>query len=190
MEYKISELVAKTGVPKSTILYYIREGLLPEAKKIKSNVHRYSDEHIELIHYIKYMKEIIVIDQPVVKITYINDLSTITVVWNSKPNNEKYINTFKKVLEFLEKSSDTVQNFVSDITNQGIMGPEIRKLFEAEVLPNAIKLRIKRGAVIFDGNVFKKYYLNLILKVANIYKVPFKFFNSEEEVFNWFKSFQ
>lgn len=57
MEYKISELVAKTNVPKSTILYYIREGLLPEAKKIKSNVHRYSDEHIELIHYIKYMKE-------------------------------------------------------------------------------------------------------------------------------------
>jgi DNA-binding transcriptional MerR regulator len=38
-------------------LYYIREGLLPEAKKIKSNVHRYSDEHIELIRYIKYMKE-------------------------------------------------------------------------------------------------------------------------------------
>jgi DNA-binding transcriptional MerR regulator len=57
MEYKISELVAKTGVPKSTILYYIREGLLPEAKKIKSNVHRYNDQHIELIHYIKYMKE-------------------------------------------------------------------------------------------------------------------------------------
>jgi len=57
MEYKISELVAKTGVPKSTILYYIKESLLPEAKKIKSNVHRYSDVHIELIRYIKYMKE-------------------------------------------------------------------------------------------------------------------------------------
>ena len=57
MQYKISELVAKTDVPKSTILYYIREGLLPEAKKIKSNVHRYNDEHIELIKYIKYMKQ-------------------------------------------------------------------------------------------------------------------------------------
>jgi len=57
MEYKISELVALTNMPKSTILYYIREGLLPEAKKIKSNVHRYNDEHIELIKYIKYMKE-------------------------------------------------------------------------------------------------------------------------------------
>lgn len=57
MEYKISELVARTNVPKSTILYYIREGLLPEAKKFKSNVHRYNDEHIELIGYIKYMQE-------------------------------------------------------------------------------------------------------------------------------------
>lgn len=57
MEYKISELVSKSGVPKSTILYYIKEGLLPEAKKLKSNVHRYSDKHLELLHYIGYMKE-------------------------------------------------------------------------------------------------------------------------------------
>jgi len=57
MKYKISELVTKTNVPKSTILYYIREGMLPQAHKIKSNVHRYSDEHIERIKYINYMKE-------------------------------------------------------------------------------------------------------------------------------------
>ncbi|MBN2817311.1 MAG: MerR family transcriptional regulator [Campylobacterales bacterium] len=57
MEYKISELVALTNVPKSTILYYIREGLLPEAKKIKSNVHRYNNEHVELLKYIKYMQQ-------------------------------------------------------------------------------------------------------------------------------------
>lgn len=57
MEYKISELVSKSSVPKSTILYYIKEGLLPEAKKFKSNVHRYSDKHLELLNYIGYMKE-------------------------------------------------------------------------------------------------------------------------------------
>ena len=52
MEYKISEVVAKTGVPKSTILYYIKEGLLPEARKLKPNVHRYNDEHVERLRYI------------------------------------------------------------------------------------------------------------------------------------------
>lgn len=57
MEYKISELVAKTNVPKSTILYYIKEGLLPKARKVKSNVHKYNNEHLESIKYITYMKE-------------------------------------------------------------------------------------------------------------------------------------
>lgn len=57
MDYKISELVELTHVPKSTILYYIKEGLLPEAKKLKSNVHRYNEEHVELIKYIKYMQQ-------------------------------------------------------------------------------------------------------------------------------------
>jgi DNA-binding transcriptional MerR regulator len=57
LEYKISEVVAKTGVPKSTILYYIKEGLLPEAKKLKPNVHRYNDEHVERLKYIRYMQE-------------------------------------------------------------------------------------------------------------------------------------
>jgi len=57
MEYKISQLVALTGVPKSTILYYIKEGMLPEARKLKPNVHRYNDEHIERLKYIRYMQE-------------------------------------------------------------------------------------------------------------------------------------
>ena len=57
MDYKMSTLVTKTNVPKSTILYYIKEGLLPQATKVKANVHSYSDEHVELIKYIKYMKE-------------------------------------------------------------------------------------------------------------------------------------
>ena len=57
MDLKISELVAMSDTPKSTILYYIKEGLLPQAKKLKSNVHKYSEEHLELIKYIKYVKE-------------------------------------------------------------------------------------------------------------------------------------
>lgn len=56
MQYSMAELVKQTDVPKSTILYYIKEGLLPEAKKIKPNVHKYNQEHINLLKYIKYMQ--------------------------------------------------------------------------------------------------------------------------------------
>jgi DNA-binding transcriptional MerR regulator len=78
LEYKISELVALTEVPKSTILYYIREGLLPEAKKIKSNVHRYNDEHLELIKYIKYMQNEIGSSNEQIKLALANKNSSIS----------------------------------------------------------------------------------------------------------------
>ncbi|WP_345992259.1 MerR family transcriptional regulator [Sulfurimonas sp. HSL-1716] len=77
MEYKISQLVSMTGMPKSTILYYIREGMLPEAKKIKSNVHVYNDEHLELIKYIKYMKNSIGSSNDDIKIALKNKNSSL-----------------------------------------------------------------------------------------------------------------
>lgn len=57
MKYKMSELVKLTNIPKSTILYYIKEGLLPEPEKLKPNVHLYSTKHLELLKYIKYMQQ-------------------------------------------------------------------------------------------------------------------------------------
>ncbi len=57
MKYKMSELVKLSQIPKSTILYYIKEGLLPNAEKLKTNVHLYNSEHLELLKYIKYMQQ-------------------------------------------------------------------------------------------------------------------------------------
>lgn len=56
MQYTMAQLVKQTDIPKSTILYYIKEGLLPQAQKIKPNVHKYNQEHINLLKYIKYMQ--------------------------------------------------------------------------------------------------------------------------------------
>lgn len=58
MEYlKMSELVEKTGVQKSTILFYLKEGLLPEPQRPKPNVYRYHPKTVEVINYIKYMQQ-------------------------------------------------------------------------------------------------------------------------------------
>jgi DNA-binding transcriptional MerR regulator len=56
MWLKMKDLMSKTDTPKSTILYYIKEGLLPEPKKIKSNVHIYDERFIHMIEFIKYLQ--------------------------------------------------------------------------------------------------------------------------------------
>jgi DNA-binding transcriptional MerR regulator len=57
MTLKMKELTALTDTPKSTILYYIKEGLLPQPTKPKSNVHLYDESCVEIIGLIKYLQK-------------------------------------------------------------------------------------------------------------------------------------
>lgn len=53
---KMSGLVKKTGVPKSTILYYVREGLLPSPEKTSQNMAYYDAGTVERIKAIKSLQ--------------------------------------------------------------------------------------------------------------------------------------
>ncbi len=57
MALKMKDLVALSGESKSTILYYVKEGLLPEPQKPKPNVHLYDESCVERIRLIKYLQE-------------------------------------------------------------------------------------------------------------------------------------
>lgn len=55
--FKMSELVKLTNTPKSTILYYVKEGLLNEPKKPKPNLHLYDECAVGQLGFIKYLQE-------------------------------------------------------------------------------------------------------------------------------------
>ena len=54
---KISELVKRTGVPKETIHFYIREGLLRKPRKSGVNVVDYNKSYVEQIQLIKDLRD-------------------------------------------------------------------------------------------------------------------------------------
>ena len=53
----ISELERASGVPRSTIYYYVREGLLPTAQKAAASRAIYAESHVELLEEIARLKE-------------------------------------------------------------------------------------------------------------------------------------
>jgi DNA-binding transcriptional MerR regulator len=57
MPIKMSEVVKRSGVPKSTILYYIKEGLLPQPQKPKPNLHLYDESIVDRLHLISYLQK-------------------------------------------------------------------------------------------------------------------------------------
>ena len=52
----MKHLMEQTGESKSTILFYIKEGLLPEPEKPKPNLHLYDESCINIIKFIKYLQ--------------------------------------------------------------------------------------------------------------------------------------
>jgi len=130
----------------------------------------------------------IIINTDYAEISHDSELKTGKIVWKRKTTTEEYQYAFITLLEYSRKHR--TDNFLSDIRNQSVVSPENRKWFETEMLPKAVEGGLKRAAVIFDGNVFKKYYINMIIGVTNKFGVPLKIVNSEEEALEWFKSFE
>lgn len=128
------------------------------------------------------------VDESYVNVTFDEDLKLIKVVWLGNASSEEYRKTYESVLEFARRNP--ADNFFSDITKQKIVSPIDRKWFEEEVMPEAVKLNLKRAGIVFGGGVFKRYYFNNILAKTDKFKLPFKAFQTYEDAVKYFKSFQ
>lgn len=56
MSIKMAQLMKETGETRSTLLFYVKEGLLAEPMKPKPNVHIYADDSIERVRLIKALQ--------------------------------------------------------------------------------------------------------------------------------------
>ncbi len=56
MPIKMAQLMKETGETRSTLLFYVKEGLLQEPSKPKPNVHLYADDSIARIRLIKTLQ--------------------------------------------------------------------------------------------------------------------------------------
>jgi len=133
------------------------------------------------------MKKIIQ-DTDYAEISHDPELFLGKIEWKKKTSMEEYQYAFITLLGYANDHRTDI--FLSDIRKQTVVSPESRKWFETEMLPKAINAGLKRAAVVFDGNVFKKYYINMIIKVSNKFKLPMKIFNEEQEALDWFNSFR
>jgi AcrR family transcriptional regulator len=55
--FGMSELVAESGLPPSTIRYYITTGLVPPGHQVAPNRHLYDERHVEALRLVKLLKE-------------------------------------------------------------------------------------------------------------------------------------
>lgn len=128
--------------------------------------------------------ERIILDEAYATVYYNEELELGKVVWHGNPNDEQYKKPFMALLNLARKGTP-VRKFISDIRKQGVINPANRKWFENEMMPAAIQEGLVCAASIFNGNAFKKYYMNMIISASGKFGLPLKLFNTEEEAIDW-----
>ena len=126
----------------------------------------------------------VVLEENYALVTYNPVLKIGKVEWKAKASSEEYQAAIIALIEYAEKHP--VHYYLADITKQSVVSPDDRKWFENIMVPKAIGMGLKKAAVVFDGSVFKKYYVNMILQVTNKLGLPLKLFNKEEDAVQWF----
>lgn len=111
------------------------------------------------------------------------DKSIGAIVWKGSCTTQQYRETFLFLLE--EQKKTGLVRFVSDIREQSIISPEDRKWFETVAMPKAVEQGLKAAAVVFNGNIFKKYYVNVILQATNKFGLPVKVFSEYQPAEDW-----
>ena len=128
----------------------------------------------------------IILDAPYALVTLDEEKKLGRVTWKGKSTSEEYKNIFTVMLDIQIKYGIT--RYMSDIRKQAVISPEDRKWFETVALPRAVEQGLQAAAVVFDGNVFKKYYINVILGATNKFGLPLKVFNDDFEAEQWLLS--
>lgn len=105
------------------------------------------------------------------------------IIWKASCSDKEYKNAFNVLLE--KQKQILLENFMSDIKNQGVVSPSSRKWFETYAMPTAIKQGLKKASVVLSANIFKKYYINVLLKHSKKFGLPMKAFSSEEDARRW-----
>lgn len=106
-----------------------------------------------------------------------------SIVWIGSCTSEQYQDVFYFLLDEQKKSGIT--RFVSDLREQAVISPDDRKWFEQVAMPMAVEQGLKAAAVVFNGNIFKKYYVNVILQSTNKFGLPVKVFTEMEPAEDW-----
>jgi hypothetical protein len=91
--------------------------------------------------------------------------------WRGSCPKEEYRELFEGLLKY---ASENLMKYVStDMRRQGLVSPENRKWFEKDMWPRGIAVGLCKVAAVTDANVFKRYYLNMLLSSSK--KIGFSF---------------
>lgn len=118
------------------------------------------------------------------KVDFYAKTKHIELVWKTKAvRSEDYRQVFLDILEFTKNNDFSF--FLTDIRNLGVVSPNDRKWLQQIAFKQAVEQGLTKAAVILEGNPFKTYHMNILLKFVTTAGMKMKVFTNYDKAKNW-----
>ena len=117
-------------------------------------------------------------------LSFNQDTNCIELIWKQFQDEQTYKMLFNKGLNSLIEKKATC--WLSDIRNEGVVGPSTSNWMKTEILPVAFKNGLQKIAIVMDADVFKTFYVKNFETIKEA-SLKMRYFDSIDDARKWLK---
>jgi hypothetical protein len=84
------------------------------------------------------------------------------LIWKKRPSSDEFRDIYTSAIQFAQNHK--ISFFLSDMRNEGLIDMQNLKWLEKEVIPAAIKIGIKRIAMVSEETFYSNLYAEMLKK--------------------------
>jgi len=108
------------------------------------------------------------------------------LVWKKNPTTEEFRDIYTSAIQFAQKNK--ISFFLSDMRNEGLIDMKNLKWLEKEIIPAAIKVGVKKIAMVSEESFYSTLYAEMLKKKLENSTIQVRILSDKVEAKAWILS--
>jgi hypothetical protein len=105
------------------------------------------------------------------------------LIWKRNPSSPEFREIYTSALQFAQNHK--ISFFLSDMRNEGLIDLENLKWLETEIIPSAIKIGVKRIAMVSEDTFYSTLYAEILKKKLEKSTIHVRIMADKSEAMAW-----
>jgi hypothetical protein len=105
------------------------------------------------------------------------------LVWKKNPTSTEFRDIFTSAIQFAQKNK--ISFFLSDMRNEGLIDMKNLKWLEKEIIPAAIKIGVKKIAMVSEDTFYSTLYAEMLKKKLENSTIQVRILGDKAEAKAW-----
>jgi hypothetical protein len=125
----------------------------------------------------------ILFESDTISLNFFKTERLLELVWKKNPTSAEFRDIYTSAIQFAQKNK--ISFFLSDMRNEGLIDMKNLKWLEKEIIPAAIKIGIKKIAMVSEDTFYSTLYAEMLKKKLENSTIQVRIHSDKTEAKAW-----